>query len=166
MTVKPWSPTSLLNRTVGIDTYLVSLEEAATIGPMLDVNGVVAAAYEPRSGYADPYAVTTTYARAARELGATVQMQVEAVSLQMDERQGDRRRHRPRHRGNRHSGGSRWGHGHPSCWVRLGSTFPWSRCVIRSSRYRGRGTSCRTIPLWPTSLPRCPSGLMAASSLS
>jgi glycine/D-amino acid oxidase-like deaminating enzyme len=60
------------------------LEEAATIGPMLDVNGVVAAAYEPRSGYADPYAVTTTYARAARELGATVQMQVEAVSLQMD----------------------------------------------------------------------------------
>ena len=59
-----------LNRTVGIDTYLVSLEEAATLGPMLDVNGVDAVAYEPRSGYADPYAVTTTYARAARELGA------------------------------------------------------------------------------------------------
>ena len=74
-----------LNRTVGIDTYLVSLEEAATIAPMLDVNGVVAVAYEPRSGYADPYAVTTTYARAARELGATVQMQAEVVSLQVED---------------------------------------------------------------------------------
>ena len=73
-----------LNRTVGIDTYLVSLEEAATIAPMLDVNGVTAVAYEPRSGYADPYAVTTTYARAARELGATVQMGVEALSLQVE----------------------------------------------------------------------------------
>ena len=73
-----------LNRAVGIDTYLVSLEEAATLGPMLDVNGVDAVAYEPRSGYADPYAVTTTYARAARELGATVQMQAEVVSLQVE----------------------------------------------------------------------------------
>ena len=73
-----------LNRTVGIDTYLVSLEDAATIAPMLDVNGVTAVAYEPRSGYADPYAVTTTYARAARELGATVQMGVEALSLQVE----------------------------------------------------------------------------------
>ena len=73
-----------LNRTVGIDTYLVSLEEAATIAPMLDVNGVTSVAYEPRSGYADPYAVTTTYARAARELGATVQMGAEALSVQVE----------------------------------------------------------------------------------
>lgn len=73
-----------LNRTVGIDTYLVSLEEAATIAPMLDVNGVTAVAYEPRSGYADPYAVTTTYARAARELGATVQMGAEVRSVQVE----------------------------------------------------------------------------------
>ena len=73
-----------LNRTVGIDTYLVSLEEAATIAPMLDVNGVTAVAYEPRSGYADPYAVTTTYARAARELGATVQMGAEVLSVQVE----------------------------------------------------------------------------------
>ena len=73
-----------LARSVGIDTFLVDLQEAAALGPMLDLTDAVALAYEPQSGYADPYAVTTTYARAARELGAMVQMETEVLALEVD----------------------------------------------------------------------------------
>ena len=70
-----------MQRGVGIDTDMVSLEDVAEIAPVLDVRDAGGLAYEPQSGYADPYLVTTGYARRARDLGAEIHMQTPAISV-------------------------------------------------------------------------------------
>ena len=59
-----------MQRALGIDADVVSVEDAREIAPMMAAQGDEAFAYEPQSGYADPYSVTTGYARRAREMGA------------------------------------------------------------------------------------------------
>ena len=61
-----------MQRRIGIRTEVVSVEDVREIAPVLSVEGDEAFAYEPESGYVDPYSVTTGYARRARELGARV----------------------------------------------------------------------------------------------
>ena len=57
---------------VGIETGVVSPSDAEQMSPVLSMRGDEAVAYEPGSGYADPYSVTTGYANRAREMGARV----------------------------------------------------------------------------------------------
>ena len=57
---------------VGVDTSVVTAEDVREIAPMVETGDGEAFAYEPESGYADPYSVTTGYANAARERGARV----------------------------------------------------------------------------------------------
>ena len=61
-----------MQKRLGIATDIVSVEDVREIAPMLSVMGDEAIAYEPESGYADPYSVTTGFANRAREMGATV----------------------------------------------------------------------------------------------
>ena len=61
-----------MQKRLGIATDIVSIEDVREIAPMLSVTGDEAIAYEPESGYADPYSVTTGFANRAREMGATV----------------------------------------------------------------------------------------------
>ena len=61
-----------MQKRLGIATEAVSIEDVREIAPMLSVTGDEAIAYEPESGYADPYSVTTGFANRAREMGATV----------------------------------------------------------------------------------------------
>lgn len=61
-----------LQQTVGIDTRMVTPEEIRDVEPHIDLEGIVAGAYEPGAGYADPYATTTSYASRAEELGAEI----------------------------------------------------------------------------------------------
>ena len=61
-----------MQRALGIDANVVSVEDAREIAPMMAAQGNEAFAYEPQSGYADPYSVTTGYARRSREMGARV----------------------------------------------------------------------------------------------
>jgi sarcosine oxidase subunit beta len=61
-----------MQKRLGIETDAVSIEDVREIAPMLSVTGDEAIAYEPESGYADPYSVTTGFANRAREMGATV----------------------------------------------------------------------------------------------
>ena len=61
-----------MQKRLGIKTDAVSIEDVREIAPMLSVTGDEAIAYEPESGYADPYSVTTGFANRAREMGATV----------------------------------------------------------------------------------------------
>lgn len=61
-----------MQRGVGVDTSIVTAEDAREIAPMLATADGESFAYEPDSGYADPYSVTTGYANAARERGARV----------------------------------------------------------------------------------------------
>ncbi len=59
-----------LQRGVGIDTRILSPEELREILPDAASADLVAAAYEPGSGYADPHRTTTSFADAAKRLGA------------------------------------------------------------------------------------------------
>ena len=61
-----------MQRSVGVDTSLVTAEDVREIAPMVETSDGESFAYEPDSGYADPYSVTTGYANAAREMGARV----------------------------------------------------------------------------------------------
>ena len=61
-----------MQRVIGIDTDVVSPGDAERLEPVLSMRGDEAVAYEPGSGYADPYSVTTGYANRAREMGARV----------------------------------------------------------------------------------------------
>ena len=61
-----------MQKGVGIETDVVAPSEAEELAPVLSMRGDEAVAYEPGSGYADPYSVTTGYANRAREMGARV----------------------------------------------------------------------------------------------
>ena len=50
---------------------------------MMEPQGDEVFAYEPQSGYADPYSVTTGYARRAREMGARVLTESPATGIEV-----------------------------------------------------------------------------------
>jgi sarcosine oxidase subunit beta len=72
-----------LQRRVGIRTELLSQESLRELLPGLVTADLVAAAYEPESGFADPYLTVTALARAARQAGVTIfqDTQVTAISF-------------------------------------------------------------------------------------
>ena len=72
-----------MQKRVGVNTRVVSAEDVQKIAPVLSVSGDEAFAYEPESGYADPYSVTTGYARRARELGAKVREGTRATDIEI-----------------------------------------------------------------------------------
>ena len=71
-----------MQRRLGIATDIVSAEDARIIAPILAIEGDEAIAYEPESGYADPYSVTLGFANRAREMGARVQDGAAATAIE------------------------------------------------------------------------------------
>ena len=61
-----------MQRAAGVDTSVVTAEDVREIAPMVRTYDGESFAYEPESGYADPYSVTTGYANAARDRGARI----------------------------------------------------------------------------------------------
>lgn len=61
-----------LQRRVGIQTEILSPEALREIAPGLETADLLAAAYEPESGYADPNLTVNSYAQAARREGADI----------------------------------------------------------------------------------------------
>jgi len=61
-----------LQQRIGIRTEALSAEALQEMVPGLHTADLVAAAYEPESGYADPYLTVTAFARAARREGAQI----------------------------------------------------------------------------------------------
>ncbi len=72
-----------MHKALGVNVDLVTAAELREIAPMLVVKDDEACAYEPESGYADPYAVTTGYARRARELGARLKTGVRVTGIEV-----------------------------------------------------------------------------------
>ena len=72
-----------MQRSVGVDTSIVTAEDVREIAPMIATNDGESFAYEPDSGYADPYSVTTGYANAAREMGARVLASSPATGIEI-----------------------------------------------------------------------------------
>lgn len=70
-----------LQRKVGIQTELISSGTVRELMPGADRTDLKAAAFEPESGYADPYLTVTAYARAARRLGVDVLQDTEVTGI-------------------------------------------------------------------------------------
>ncbi len=69
---------------VGIDTDLITPEEAAGLAPGFYLADCAAIAYEPLSGYADASATALSYARRARDLGAGTLLRSPASSIEIN----------------------------------------------------------------------------------
>ena len=65
-----------MHRSVGIEASVLSAAEVGEIEPRINRDDIVAAAWEPGSGYADPVGTTTGYAEAARRNGAELRVGV------------------------------------------------------------------------------------------
>jgi len=76
-----------MQQELGINTSQVTAADLRELAPMLAVDETEALAWEPESGYADPYMLTTSYAARARDLGAEIMLRAPA---QMIEVSGDR----------------------------------------------------------------------------
>ena len=72
-----------MQRAAGVDTSIVTAEDVEEIAPMVRTFDGESFAYEPESGYADPYSVTTGYANAARERGARILSESPAVGIEV-----------------------------------------------------------------------------------
>ena len=68
---------------LGIDTMQVTASDLRDIAPMVSVTEGEVMAWEPQSGYADPYMVTTSYSAAAREMGAQVVLRNPATEVEV-----------------------------------------------------------------------------------
>jgi len=69
---------------VGVETDLIGPEELVELEPEMRVAEHELAAYEPRSGYANPGATTRAMAAAARRQGATILEGVTVTGLEVD----------------------------------------------------------------------------------
>ena len=76
-----------MQQELGVPTSVVSQDDLAQVAPMVALYDDERAAWEPNSGYADPYQVTVSYAARARESGARILTRAAAAGI---ETQGDR----------------------------------------------------------------------------
>ena len=72
-----------MQQELNINTGLVTTDDLKDLAPMITVNQGEALAWEPESGYADPYLVTTSYAARAREMGAEIQVRSPALGIEV-----------------------------------------------------------------------------------
>lgn len=59
-------------RKMGIDSKIVDKNEARELEPLLDTSGFSSVVYEPNMGYAEPSTTASSFASAARDMGARV----------------------------------------------------------------------------------------------
>ena len=76
-----------MQRQLGIRTELLPAETLQELAPNIARDDLVAVAYEPESGYADPYLTVNAYAQAARRHGAKIFQDREVTTIR---RQGER----------------------------------------------------------------------------
>ena len=72
-----------MQQSVGIDTRLVSREEAQELAPSFYLEDCGIIAYEPLCGYADASATCASFARRARELGARIALRGPATGIEI-----------------------------------------------------------------------------------
>ena len=72
-----------MQQELGISTGVVSAEDVAELAPMLDVADAGGLAYEPDSGYCDPYLVTSSNIERALEMGGSVHSGVAVTGIRL-----------------------------------------------------------------------------------
>ena len=61
-----------LQNELGVDSRMIDVAEARRLSPLIDTDGLLAAAFSPDDGHCTPESVVLGYATAARRLGATL----------------------------------------------------------------------------------------------
>jgi sarcosine oxidase subunit beta len=72
-----------MHQQLGIPSLLVDRQDVQRLAPVLFVDDVEIAAFEPESGYADPYASTTGFMDAARRRGAKLVQDCTVLGIQV-----------------------------------------------------------------------------------
>lgn len=70
-----------LQNSLGVESRMLTPEEAAELSPYLNIDDVLAAAYSPRDGHCAPESVVMGYANGARRFGAQVFTQTEVTGI-------------------------------------------------------------------------------------
>lgn len=70
-----------LQQAMGVDSRMISAEEAQRLSPLIDTAGVQAALWSPRAGHCTPESVVQGYARRARAAGVTIVTGVAATGI-------------------------------------------------------------------------------------
>ncbi len=70
-----------MQRSIGIETSIIGPSEIEKLQPGAYVKDIAAAAFEPRSGYADPSATTKSLAAAAEQLGVKILEQTRVIEI-------------------------------------------------------------------------------------
>ena len=70
-----------LQNSLGVESCMVDVEEACRLSPLLDPEGVLAAAWSPNDGHCTPESVVMGYASGARRHGAVVRTGVEVTGI-------------------------------------------------------------------------------------
>jgi len=73
-------------RYLGMETEMITLEEAQRLNPLIDTSYFIGALWRADGGHCDPSGTTHAYAKAARQLGASVERHTRVLSL---EQRGD-----------------------------------------------------------------------------
>lgn len=71
-----------LQNSMGVPTQLLTADEAARLSPGVVTDDVIGATFHARDGYCSPESVVQGYAKAARELGATIRTGVEVTGIE------------------------------------------------------------------------------------
>ena len=72
-----------IGQSVGIETRIISREEAHELAPAFQLQDGEAFAWEPESGHADPSGTALAYSTRARELGAQVVLESPALDVEI-----------------------------------------------------------------------------------
>ena len=75
-------------RYLGMDTEIISVDEAAELFPLMDPKYFVGAMWDPIEGHLDPYGTTVAYAKSARIGGATIEQSCKVEALDWDAAKG------------------------------------------------------------------------------
>jgi sarcosine oxidase subunit beta len=73
-----------LQRELGVPSRMIEVAEAKRLSPLIDTEGLLAAAYSPTDGHCTPESVVLGYATAARRHGATILRHTEVVGIERD----------------------------------------------------------------------------------
>ncbi len=70
-----------LHQALGVNTSIITAQEAQELDPSLNVTDVAYVGYEPESGFADPNATTHSFAHAASELGVEFRLETPVLRI-------------------------------------------------------------------------------------
>jgi glycine/D-amino acid oxidase-like deaminating enzyme len=73
-----------LAQSLGVETKWIERDEVAKLTPWAKLDDIVGAAYEKRSGYADPYGVAMGFADGARKSGAVVRQNCPVTGVRVE----------------------------------------------------------------------------------